>query len=283
MECMIAWERQGNMASFLLSALRVAVLVYAGMILVLAGCQRQMIYYPTRISEEEAIQLAATDQLEPWRNEDGEIIGWRSTRALADADVMLVFHGNAGFAGQRGYFAHGFAPDFIVYVMEYPGYGTRSGRPGEQAFYDAAEDAFQRLRKAYPEGRLFLTGESLGSGVAAYLAGRHPETVAGVFLSTPFDSMVAVARHHYPFFPVRWLMRDRYPTAKHLRDFAGPVAILLAGQDRVVPAKFGERLAAVYDGPSKLRVQEDRDHNTLDLSPGRPWWSEVVTFLRDPS
>lgn len=270
------------MTDLLFAVLRITFLVYVGMILVLAGCQRHMMYYPTRTNEENAKALARTDGLEPWRDAEGTLIGWRPVNAQDAADIMLLFHGNAGFAAQRGYFAHGFAPYFTVYIMEYPGYGTRPGRPGEKAFYAAATQALEDLAETYPDRQLFLGGESLGSGVTAYLAGTYPDQIAGVFLSTPFDSLVAVARHHYPIFPVRWFMRDRYPSAQHLENYQGPLALLIAGEDEVVPAKFGQRLAEAYDGPTRVWLQENRNHNTLDLSAGSTWWSEVAQFLRPP-
>ena len=258
---------------------RIIVLVYVGLVLFLAGCQRAMIYYPTRATEIDAKQLAATDGLEPWRNADGDIIGWRSRHTADDTDAMLVFHGNAGFAAHRGYFVHGFAPDMAVHIFEYPGYGTRAGRPSEKKFYSAAEDALKQLREER-DGRIFLGGESLGSGVATHLAGTHPDLVAGLFLVTPFSSLVDVARSHYPIFPVRWLMRDRYESAEHLRTYDGPIAVVLAERDEVVPARFGQKLYDGYDGPKRLWVQEGRTHNTLDYSPAAAWWGEVVAFLK---
>lgn len=259
--------------------IRVVALVYVGLLLVLAGCQRGMIYYPTRAGESDAMAMAATDGLKPWRNGDGDIIGWRSSRAPDDADALLIFHGNAGFAAHRGYLVRGFEPDFAVYLFEYPGYGARGGKPSEKAFYAAGEEALDQLREERA-GRVFLGGESLGSGVATHLAGAHPDRVSGLFLITPFSSLVDVARSHYPIFPVRWLMRDRYESAKHLETYDGPIAVLLAGRDEVVPARFGQKLYDGYDGPKKIWIQEDRSHNTLDYSPTRVWWNEVAEFLK---
>lgn len=259
--------------------LRMAALVYVGLLLVLVGCQRSMIYYPTQATESQAQELAATDGMKPWRNDEGEIIGWRPERELKGADVMLVFHGNAGYAAQRGYFNQGFSPNIAIYIMEYPGYGTREGRPSEKTFYAAGEEAMKQLGEER-SGRLFLGGESLGTGVACYLASAHPERVSGLFLSTPFTTLVDVARSHYPIFPVGLLMRDRYESTEHLKTYDGPVAMLIAGRDEVVPARFGKQLYEEYHGPKQIWLQEERSHNTLNYSPASDWWSEVVTFLQ---
>ncbi len=260
--------------------LRIGAMVYIGLLLVLAGCQRSMMYYPTTTSEANAINIALADGMEPWRDEDGGLVGWRYMQFSEDADAMLVFHGNAGFAGQRGYLAHGFAPDFAVHIMEYPGYGSRPGRPSEQAFFEAAREAFELLSQQH-SGRIFLGGESIGTGVATYIASQFPDRVAGLFLVTPYTSLVDVARSHYPIFPVRLLMRDRFPSETFLAQYSGPVAFVVAEHDEVVPARLGKALYAGYEGPKRLWIQEGRNHNTLDYHPLSPWWSEVREFLHD--
>lgn len=263
----------------LIIIVRMAALVYVGLLLVLAGCQRSMIFYPARSSEQQALSIAAVDGLAPWRDGDGMMIGWQYTRANEGAPPMLLFHGNAGFAAQRGYFAHGFSPDLQVFIMEYPGYGTRPGRPSESAFYEAALAAFAQLREEH-DGPIFLGGESLGTGVATFLASQHPDEVAGLFLATPFNNLAAVARSHYPVFPIRLFLRHRFPNDEHLQNYRGPVAMLLAEADEVVPARFGQKLYDGFAGPKRLWVQDGVSHNTLNYSPVSRWWREVVDFLK---
>lgn len=259
--------------------IRVTALAYAGFMLVLASCQRGMIYHPTRRTEAEAVRRAAWEALEPWRGANGEIIGWRPVHAREEGDAMVLFHGNAGDAPARSYFAEGFAPWMAVHLFEYPGYGPRGGTPSEQAFAEAGEAAVRQLRRERA-GRIFLGGESLGTGVACRLAGAHPELISGLFLSTPFTRMADVARSHHPLYPAGWLMRDRYDSALHLQGYAGPVAILLAGRDEVVPARLGRRLYDAYEGPKQIWIQPDRSHNTVDYAEDNAWWGEVAGFLQ---
>lgn len=266
------------MREMVVKGLQMAVLVYGGLCLVLAGCQRDLMYLPERLTEAEALRRAAREGLEAWRNGAGEIIGWRPVREAEGGDVMLLFHGNAGNALHRGYFVQMFGSRMTVVLLEYPGYGSRKGRPSEADFVRAAGAALRQLRGERP-GRIFLGGESLGTGVACRLAGEHPDEVAGVFLATPFSRLVDVARHHYPYLPVGWFLRDRYESRRHLQAYAGPVAFLLAGRDEVVPEALGRRLHDAYSGPKRLWVQPDRSHNTMDYAPESPWCREALDFL----
>ncbi len=268
---------------------RMTAMVYIGLLVYLAGCQRRMIYLPARAGEPELLATAVRAGLAPWRDDEGALIGWRvgAEEPPPGRDAMIVFHGNAGHALHRLYFAQGFGqppdtPAFTVYLFEYPGYGSRPGRPSEPRFVAAATEALQLVEAAHPDGRVFLCGESLGSGVAAHLAARHPRATAGLFLATPFTSLADVAKHHYPLMPVHTLMRDRYDAAEALQDYRGPIAILLAEHDRVVPARFGQALADGYQGPTQVWIQRGRDHNSLDYNRSAPWWREVTDFLKAP-
>jgi pimeloyl-ACP methyl ester carboxylesterase len=256
---------------------RMAALIYVGLCMVLAGCQRSMMYLPARSTEAAALLLGESAGLSAWRNPAGELIGWQALHQPVTRNAILIFHGNAGSAAHRSYLVYGFQPALAGYVLEYPGYGSRSGSPAETAFYTAAEEAFQQLQPHYDH--IYLAGESMGCGVATHLAAKYPDRVAGLVLITAFDSLTEVARHHYPIFPVRLLMRDRFESAEHLKSYQGPVAIMLAEEDEVVPFRFGKRLHDGYDGPKKLWVQSGRSHNTLDYSSAHPWWHEVQRFL----
>jgi pimeloyl-ACP methyl ester carboxylesterase len=243
--------------------------------------QRQLIYFPERASERALLAQAAAIGLQPWHGREGELIGWRSTPSGEAERRMLVFHGNAGYALHRVYYAAGLAATragWDAYLFEYPGYGARAGEPSESSIGEAATRALQGLLESDARP-LYLTGESLGCGVASQLAASYPDAVQGLLLVTPFTRLGDVAAHHYPFLPVRVLLSERYDSVAALARYRGPVAFLLAGRDEVVPAALGRQLHDGYAGPKWLRIQPQAGHNSLDVSPRAPWWREASEFL----
>lgn len=248
----------------------------------LTALQQKLIYFPTRANETGLLQQAAAMGLAPWRDEAGRLIGWRTEDADAVGPRLVVFHGNAGHALQRAYYARGFQSadsTWRVYLFEYPGYGARDGEPGEDAIKQAATAAIRGLLAERDEA-VWLVGESLGSGVAAWLAGEVPDRIGGILLVTPFTSLADVAAHHYPWLPVQALLRERFEVPGPLSRFRGPVAFLLAGRDEVVPVALGRAVHDGYAGPKWLRVEPDAGHNTLDMRPEAAWWREVSALLR---
>jgi len=259
----------------------IPLLLYGGLLAMLAAFQDRMIYFPSHRTEPLALREAAMAGFDPWRARDGRLIGWRSPPPCGD-HRLIVFHGNAGMASQREYFRDGMrgvgGVRWDVFVLEYPGYGSRPGKPGENAFFAAGREALQELRRE-DDRPIFLLGESIGSGVAARLAGEARERINGLVLITPFTCLTDVAAHHYPWLPVRWLLRDRFDNEAALRGFHGSLAVVLAERDEVVPAELGQRLYDSYPGRKRLWLHSGAGHNTLDTRPQAAWWGELSEFL----
>jgi pimeloyl-ACP methyl ester carboxylesterase len=165
-----------------------------------------------------------------------------------------------------------------LYLLEYPGYGERSGTPSERSLVNAAVAAVDLLAER-PTHSLWLLGESLGSGVASAAAGLRPHRVDGIVLVTPFDSLVGAAQFHYPWIPVGWLMRHRLDSTENLRAFPGPVAIVIAGEDRTTPPILGKKLAASIDSAVRIWEAPGAGHNDTDLL-FRPW-PEIARWLEE--
>lgn len=240
--------------------------------------QRAFMYHPDKGDEAFFLARASAHRVLPWRDGNGNLIGWKRPNPAAKKR-MLILHGNGGSALSRTVLADGFekSGDWEFYLFEYPGYGWREGAPSEKAILDSAQAALNELASEN-ETPLFITGESLGSGVACLLAARQPDAVRGLFLITPYTSITDIATGRFPFFPVRFLMHDRYEAAVALREYSGPVAVLLAGRDTIVPTRFGQALFDSYNGPKKLWIQPDAGHNSLDFSPDLELWREVEQF-----
>jgi pimeloyl-ACP methyl ester carboxylesterase len=192
------------------------------------------------------------------------------------AGSALIVHGNAGSALDRVDFVEGLqgAAPFNAYVLEYPGYGERAGSPNQENILRAAAEALELLTNSGP---VFVIGESLGTGVASWLAGAYPTAIRGLMLFCPYNNMTAVAQHHMSIFPVRWMLRDRYPSEEWLRNYRGPLGVVVVTHDVVVPARFGHRLYSSYDGPKRLWELTDCGHNDACMRPAE-WWRELVDF-----
>ena len=267
----------------LVQLLLAVVGLIAGLSLLLFFAQRRLLYFPSHQDREAATREAEGRELQPWLGSDGSFLGWRAPHPSGQpTGKLLVLHGNAGSALERGYLRDAFqAPGLPlaldIYLLEYPGYGPRSGTLSEDDLVSAGTEAIDLLSAASP-GPLFLAGESLGSAVGVLAAARRPRAVAGLILITPLTSVPAVARRHFPMVPA-FLIRDTLRTDRALPRYSGPVAFLIAGRDSVVFPDLGEALFAAYRGPKQKWVEARADHNTLDYDPRRRIWGELLAFL----
>jgi pimeloyl-ACP methyl ester carboxylesterase len=251
-------------------------------LLICTGCaafQRRLIYFPPVFTPGQADQMAQTARLERWKNSAGESIGLKrvSPRQPAEGSVLITY-GNASCAASSARYADAIqsAAAFDVFILEYPGYADRAGSPSQSSLFRAADEAFQMLAT---NGPVYLVGESLGTGVAAYLAGTHPDQVAGVLLISPYNRLTSVAQYHMPVLPVGLLLVDRFPSEDYLRSYYGPVGMVVDGLDQVVPEKFGRRLYDGYAGPKQLWEFPNGGHATI-MEPPEQFWKEAVEFWR---
>jgi pimeloyl-ACP methyl ester carboxylesterase len=202
----------------------------------------------------------------------------RSAPTQPAEGTVLITYGNATTATGCAHYADDIqkvaALDF--FILEYPGYEDRPGKPTQKNLFNAASDAFQMLPTNRP---VYLLGESLGSGVASYLAGTFSNRISGVLLISPYNRLTNVAQYQYPWLPCSLLMVDRFPSEKYLRGYHGKVGITVDGKDVVVPEKFGLRLYENYSGPKKLWEFPDGDHCQITMAQA-DFWKEVVVFWR---
>ena len=256
--------------------LQLFIIAYALLVLVVLIFQRHLIYFPRGLSLEQETAEAREGGFVPWYGSAGQVIGWKLPSAGTATGSVLIVHGNAGCAIDRGYLAGPIhkAATVDVYVLEYPGYGTRAGAPGKTSFLSAGEEAFRLLPGDRPR---YVVSESIGAGVAAHLAATFPHQVAGLVMFAPYHDLAAVAQNRMPFLPAYFLLKDRFRPASDLRTYEGPIKVVLAGADEIIPHRFGQRLFDEYRGPKELQIIPDARHNDI-ASQSSAWWQEVFRF-----
>jgi hypothetical protein len=218
--------------------------------------QRSQIYFPvpeTALPGVQSIRLPSGDALlKLW------VVKRPGPRAL------LYFGGNAeDVSASLPSFVSAF-PDHSLYLVNYRGYGGSTGKPSESALFADAAVTYDHVRGAH--SAISVMGRSLGSGVAVRLASQRE--IRQLVLVTPYDSLVNVARDHYPVFPVTLLMRDRYDAAILAPEIRAPVLAVVAGDDEIIPRARSQALIDAFPPAQvQLKVVEGATHNTLDLFP----------------
>ena len=87
-------------------------------------------------------------------------------------------------------------------------------------------------------------------------------------LVTPYDSLQDLAAAQFPFFPVRWLLTDKYESGRYAPLVTAPTTIVAAERDEVIPRSSTDRLHARFAlGVAKFIVLPGTGHNTISGNP----------------
>jgi hypothetical protein len=200
------------------------------------GCQslqRSALFYPSHNGGDGGLVR--------WTHQGG-LIGL-AREVPAPENVWLMLHGNAGQAADRVYALGAFSPRDSVFIMEYPGYGQRPGKPSRGSFDAAALDAYQLLRARFPGKPVCVAAESIGSGPAATLAGAGQPPDKLVFI-VPFDDLKSVGKDHLPYAPMSLLLAGSWNNVESLAKYQGPVDVFGAEGDQVINVRHAQLLAA---------------------------------------
>lgn len=269
----------------ILKALLVAFAGYVAVVVLAALFQRSMIYFPMSGVEDPALSLPG-ERVEQvaFVTEDGvELEGWFvSAHEPVAGSTVLVFNGNAGHRGYRAGMARALAGEGMsVLLFDYRGYGDNDGSPSEAGLRADARAALAHLlgRDDVDPERIVYLGESLGSAVALGLATENAP--AALVLRSPFTSLADVGRHHYPFLPVRLLIRDRYRCVDLVERLRSPLLVIAGDEDRIVPPAFSRRLFDAAPEPKEWVVLEGVGHNDLEMLDGAEFIAAIERFVRN--
>lgn len=228
---------------------------YAAACLALFLLQRSLIYFPPA---EAAVQAPKVSTLAV----PGGAVLKISERPRAGGKAIIYLGGNGEDVTMSLPMLDAAFPDHALYLLHYRGYTGSTGKPTEEALVADSLLLFDRVAAAHAE--VALIGRSLGAGIAL-VASQRP--VHKLVLITPFDSLAALAARQFPYFPVRWLLRDRYDCVRYAPLVRAPTLVLAAGQDDIVPAHSTARLVARFaKGVATQAVIAGAGHNSISGS-----------------
>ena len=251
----------------LVSLAKIAATVAVGLPLVVYLAQDALIFYRQPLPESRRAEIAqrfpAAQEVFLAAADGTRLHAWRVGSA---GPLVLYFGGNAEEVSWM-LEEIGAVPGVSWLLVDYRRYGASEGSPSEKALVADAKTLYDHAA-ALPgvdPRRVYAFGRSLGSGAAVALAAERPR--AGVILAAPFDSLAAVAKRHYWYLPVDWMLRHRFDSIALAPKLQQPLLCLIAGRDEVIPPVHGERLFDAWGGPKRKVMLPEAGHNSADAPP----------------
>ncbi|HUO10327.1 MAG TPA: alpha/beta hydrolase [Phycisphaerae bacterium] len=279
------WRRLGRIG-------RKVLWIYLVVALVLTLLQKKLIFIgaETQGTSESQVSPPAGSELVRLRTAEGTGITGLFGKATEGADAataptVIWFYGNAmcmNDALQEFKLFRRLGAN--VMLVDYAGYGMSGGNASEQGCYAAAEAGYRYLlsREDIDRRKIVAAGWSLGGAVAIDLAARHAEEghICGVMTFCTFTSMVEMGQHHYPIFPVRLMLTERFESEGKMAKIHVPVLMGHGCRDSIVPFGMCERLAKACGGRVRRFRCDEADHDDFFDVAAADVEREVGEFLR---
>ena len=266
------------MKTTMINMLLVLFVFYFGTVAFLFFKQSSFIFFSTEISKSQESLLRQFSHFEVNINHNGfDLHGWFIYREFSPEHPLVIYYGgNAEEISHNLFDLEKYEKESLLF-MNYRGYGKSTGIPSQSSLFSDALYIFDHISDTYsiPSTNIILMGRSLGSSVAIYVAKqRH---VKAVILITPFDSLINVAKDHYPFFPVKLLLMHAFDSVQIASEITTPMIAIIAGQDRIISNERSVNLVEHWGVKSHYVTIKDADHNSISNYP--EYWNTIRLFL----
>lgn len=261
-------------------ALFIIACIYLGFSLYLLVWQARLVYKPVRELSATPSQRGLKFDEVSFESEDRtRLHGWYVPCPSARG-VVLFCHGNTGNISHRLELLDILNRlHYDVFIFDYRGYGKSDGLASEQGTYQDALAAWNYLIKVREKtaAQIVIHGRSLGGAIAAWLAAKV--SPRALILESSFRSMPLLASELYPYLPIKFLTRLKYPTEQALAGVTCPLLIVHSVDDELIPFHHSQHLFDHFSGHSKELIRIRGRHDDGFLHSGLLYESGLRDFL----
>lgn len=208
----------------------------------------------------------------PWHDKQIEVVVRRSPltrRGEPPTLAVLSFCGRGDQAAQKRTDVDDLIDGKAVlyWTVNYPGYGATSGPTSLSVMGSCALHAYDALQHRHPTCPIVVSGFSLGTVPALYVAARRH--VGGVVLQNP-PVLRDVVMHHGWWnlwsltLPIAESIPDELDSVDNASAADAPGVLITARLDEVVPFMEQMRISEAFAGPKSVVVLDAQHDRPLD-------------------
>lgn len=236
--------KKQNIRKYLKRTVWVIGSIYLLICILVLAFQEKLLFHPEAISKTQKYaysQAFVEKNYTVTTDVELNTLLFKSDSTWQDRKLVFYVHGNAENLTTAGGVASTYTDqgyDFFVY--DYRGYGKSDGSIDSEAeLFADAQILYSNLSRDYKEENITIVGYSIGTGVAAWLAGKNsPERL---ILQAPYFSMKDMMRSKYPFLP-GFVLRYPLETNERLKETKCPIYIFHGDKDKAIPYSSSVKL-----------------------------------------
>lgn len=265
-------------------AQKIPAIVVVFFLLQLVGCSNltSLFFYPQQeylrtpnninLAYEEVITNAADGtELHSWF-----LPAMETKNQNADSPIVLFLHGNAENISTHIGSVYWLPEQGVdVFLLDYRGFGRSKGDAYVPAIFEDVESSLIWLRKRFPQRKIFIFGQSIGSAIATTSMALFKDEyqLSGLILDSSFtgyrDISQEVTGSHmitWPVWPLTWLLPTQWDPQNHIADVSpSPILMFHSKEDSVLPYEMGRELYDIAKQPKKWQPSKGGHIQTFNF------------------
>ena len=214
-------------------------------------------------------------------------VGTRFHLLSQTSPTILFFHGNGEIGPEYDDIAQVYNKQNINFIIaDFRGYGFSNGVPDVKNTQSDAhiilDFVLKYLKEKKYSGSLIIMGRSLGSVSVMELAKRYPEDFSGLIIESgfadegPLFNLIGTTASQAGF-----TKEDGFLNGEKIKAYQGPLLIIHAKQDHIVPFSQGELLYNFCPSKNKKFIPiSNANHNNILAVSFHKYFEEVVSFVQ---
>jgi len=230
-------------------------------LLLLSGCSNltSLFFYPqTQYVRTPTDINLAYEEVTMQAYDGTELVSWflpaiTEVSKGDDSPIVLFLHGNAENISTHIGSVYWLPEQGVnVFLLDYRGYGHSQGEPYIPAIFQDVEASLIWLRKRFPNKRVYIFGQSIGSAVATTSMAMFKDEydVSGLVLDASFTGYRDIAQHvalsspiTWIMWPFTWLLPTQWDPIEYIDQISPkPILMLHSRGDGILPYELGQEL-----------------------------------------
>jgi fermentation-respiration switch protein FrsA (DUF1100 family) len=205
-----------------------------------------------------------------------------------DSPIVLFLHGNAENISTHIGSVYWLPKQGVnVFLLDYRGFGHSQGDPYIPAIFEDVESSLIWLRKHFPQRKIFILGQSIGSAIATTSMALFKDEyqLSGLILDASLTGYQDIAQEvtgshvlTWLVWPFTWLLPTEWDPQKHIADISpSPILMFHSKTDPVLPYEMGLELYNMAQQPKQWRPSKGGHIQTFNFTEYR---QEVIRFIK---